>query len=422
MIGSSTRRTGTHLGRLNNRTHRKLLVVDGRDRLHRRRRHRRRSGPATRRIPSTGATPTSRSRARSSRRCRPVFMDNWIKATGEVLHGAEYFPTLAAGRRRRGRRCSAARRRGGSESMELMYLLSITAAASGSIRPLERRTSCRTSSPRDAMIDALQARRASVQIITPGEHIDAETVRSASRARWGELLAAGAEIYEYQPTMYHCKVMIVDELLVSVGSTNFDDRSFRLNDEANLSIYDRVRAPSEATSLRRCDLDDARAASTLAEWQARPLRERPCSSGCASLLGSQLWADIQCCARRLVPGCAALHTMVCAGQRRRPDGAWRWQRRAAGGCWPRTSGPQTLALDRRLARRGRRRPAADGRATRCRAASSRTTCRAWLAALRRHILADLPRQARDQRRRSAPGRATRRTACGAGGRAATCTV
>src|SRR6185295_960045 len=77
-----------------------------------------------------------------------------------------------------------------------------------------------------------------VQIITPGEHMDAGTVRRASRARWGELLEAGVEIFEYQPTMFHCKVMIVDGLWVSVGSTNFDNRSFSLNDEANLNILD----------------------------------------------------------------------------------------------------------------------------------------------------------------------------------------
>lgn len=71
----------------------------------------------------------------------------------------------------------------------------------------------------------------------------AEPVRRASRARWCDLLEAGAEIHEYQPTMYLCKVMIVDDVWVSVGSTNFDTRSFRLNDEANLNyLRSRVRA------------------------------------------------------------------------------------------------------------------------------------------------------------------------------------
>ena len=70
-------------------------------------------------------------------------------------------------------------------------------------------------------------------------------VQSASRSLWGALLDAGVEIYEYQPTMYHCKVIIVDDVWVSVGSTNFDDRSFRLNDEANLNIYDAAFAAEQ---------------------------------------------------------------------------------------------------------------------------------------------------------------------------------
>jgi cardiolipin synthase len=77
-----------------------------------------------------------------------------------------------------------------------------------------------------------------IRIITPGEHMDAETVRRASRAGWGDLLRAGVAIHEFQPTMFHCKVLVVDGLWVSVGSTNFDTRSFDLNDEANLNIVD----------------------------------------------------------------------------------------------------------------------------------------------------------------------------------------
>ena len=90
----------------------------------------------------------------------------------------------------------------------------------------------------DFQVEGPSARRCKLRIIVPGEHIDSETVRRASRARWGDLLSTGAIIAEYQPTMFHCKVMIVDDLLVSVGSTNFDNRSFRLNDEATLNILD----------------------------------------------------------------------------------------------------------------------------------------------------------------------------------------
>jgi cardiolipin synthase len=86
------------------------------------------------------------------------------------------------------------------------------------------------------------------------------------------LLRAGAVIAEYQPTMYHCKVMIIDGLLTSVGSTNFDNRSFRLNDEATLNIVDASFAQAQ-TVVFETDLALARRVS-LAQWQARPWRER----------------------------------------------------------------------------------------------------------------------------------------------------
>jgi len=150
-----------------------------------------------------------------------------------------------------------------------MYLLAITAAAQ----------SIHLSSayfvPDDLSLKALVAaakRGVRVQIITPGEHMDAETVRKASRARWGELLEAGVEIFEYQPTMYHCKVMIVDGTWVSVGSTNFDSRSFSLNDEANLNIFDAAFAGRQVAVFQQ-DLERSKAI-TLAAWKQRPLVEK----------------------------------------------------------------------------------------------------------------------------------------------------
>jgi cardiolipin synthase len=270
----------SHLGRLNNRTHRKLLIVDGRigftggvgiagkwtgnaqDPDHWRDTHFKVEGPVVAQIQS-------------------VFMDNWIKATGKVLHSVEYFPALASVGNGYAQMFSSSPS-GGSESMELMYLLSITAA----------QRSIRLSSayfvPNELALGAMKAalaRGVKLQIITPGEHTDTETVRSASRATWGELLAAGAEIYEYRPTMYHCKVMIVDELLVSTGSTNFDERSFRLNDEANLNIYDAAFA-REQVAVFEADLARSRRV-TLAEWKERPLTER-IAERAASLIGAQL--------------------------------------------------------------------------------------------------------------------------------------
>jgi cardiolipin synthase len=99
-----------------------------------------------------------------------------------------------------------------------------------------------------------------------------QIVRRASRARWGKLLAAGVEIYEYQPTMYHCKVMVVDDEWVSVGSTNFDNRSFRLNDEANLNVIDRELAAQQAEVFDR-DKQVSRQI-TLEDWQNRPKWEK----------------------------------------------------------------------------------------------------------------------------------------------------
>jgi len=270
----------SHLSRLNNRTHRKLLVVDGKigftggvgiagqwtgnaqDPEHWRDTHFKVEGPVVAQIQS-------------------VFMDNWIKATGKVLHSTEYFPNLEPVGDGYAQMFSSSPT-GGSESMELMYLLSIT-AAQRSIR-LSSAYFVPNELARRAMTDALK-RGVKLQIITPGEHTDADTVRHASRATWGELLAAGAEIYEYRPTMYHCKVMIVDELMVSTGSTNFDERSFRLNDEANLNIYD-AQFAREQVAIFEADLARSRRI-TLAEWKERPFTER-LAERAASLLGTQL--------------------------------------------------------------------------------------------------------------------------------------
>jgi cardiolipin synthase A/B len=171
---------------------------------------------------------------------------------------------------------------GGSESMRLMYLLAITAAA----HSIELSSAYFV--PDDltlrALVDAAK-RGVRIRIITPGEHVDAETVRRASRASFGELLRAGVQIAEYQPTMYHCKVMIVDGHWVSVGSTNFDNRSFSLNDEANLNIVD------DAFAARQVEIfDDDLARSkvlTLAAWEARPLAEKVLEHA-AALLANQL--------------------------------------------------------------------------------------------------------------------------------------
>ncbi len=166
--------------------------------------------------------------------------------------------------------------------MQLMYLLSISAAEQ--TLDLEMAYFVPDQLARDTILAATK-RGVRVRIIVPGKHIDTETVRHASRAVWGELLKAGVEIFEYSPTMFHCKVMIVDGYMVSVGSTNFDNRSFRLNDEANLNIYDE---PFATLQLQIFDTDVGHARRvSYSEWQARPLSEKFWDYA-AHILGSQI--------------------------------------------------------------------------------------------------------------------------------------
>ena len=123
-------------------------------------------------------------------------------------------------------------------------------------------------------LDVLAARQRGVRIriIVPGAHIDSEAVRLASKAEWGPLLQAGVAIHEYTPTMMHNKLLIVDGLMVSVGSTNFDVRSFRLNDEASLNVYDEVFA-AEMTKVFQADLENCRE-YTYEMWKNRSLKQR----------------------------------------------------------------------------------------------------------------------------------------------------
>jgi cardiolipin synthase len=268
------------LARMNNRTHRKLLIVDGKvgftggvgiadkwrgnaeDENHWRDSHFRVEGPVVGQM-------------------QAVFTDNWTKSTGAVLDGDGYFPAL----HKRGdtpAQMFASSPTGGSESMHLMYLMSITAA---------RRSIALSSAyfvPDELTVKALIAaakRGVDVRIITPGKIIDSDIVRIASRERWGDLLKAGIRIAEFQPTMYHVKALVVDSLLVSVGSTNFDNRSFRINDEANLNVLD---ADFARTQVKVFEDDWAKAhLVSLDKWENRPMLEK-LGGELAALVGAQL--------------------------------------------------------------------------------------------------------------------------------------
>ncbi len=205
----------------------------------------------------------------------------WIEVTGDVLHGEDYFPELpAAGGQQAQFFISSPG--GGGETMQLMYLMSIAAAKRSIL------LSAAYFVPDDnevRMLVEARKRGVRVRIIVPGKQTDSPAVRRASRSTWGRLLRAGVEIYEYQPTFYHCKVMIVDGLWVSVGSTNFDTRSFSVNDEANLNVYDREFAAAQ-TGVFDDDLRRSRRIG-LGEWEQRPWTEKLWEHS-LGLLSSQL--------------------------------------------------------------------------------------------------------------------------------------
>ena len=269
-----------NFARANHRTHRKLLVIDG----------------AVGFTGGVGIADQWDGNAASPEEWRdshyrvegPVvaqmqaaFLDNWMKTRATVLHADDYFPALPPAGPHRCQIFKSSPMEG-SESARLMYLLSI-AAAEHSIKvgnayfvPDDLTT--------QTLLEAVE-RGVEVEVLLPGRHMDSAVVRGASRHRWGELLARGVRVFEFEPTMYHCKAMIIDGLWTSVGSANFDNRSFRLNDEANLHVLDREFSTVEAHAF---DRDLARAREfTYEDWLRRPAWQQA-TDAASALLRSQL--------------------------------------------------------------------------------------------------------------------------------------
>jgi cardiolipin synthase len=218
--------------RYNNRSHRKLLIVDGKigfiggagiadlwtgnaeSPQHWRDNHYKVTGPVVAQL-------------------QAIFMANWLKTRGNVLHGADYFPALE---NTGPYLAQAIRSSARNTNLDLMYLLAL-ASAQKTLR-IENAYFLPGELVRNELIAAAK-RGVKVEIIVPGKLIDQKLVRAASKRHWPELIKAGVKIYEYQPTMVHVKLIVVDGTFVSVGSGNFDNRSIQLNDEANLDILDR---------------------------------------------------------------------------------------------------------------------------------------------------------------------------------------
>ncbi|MEO5804439.1 MAG: cardiolipin synthase [Verrucomicrobiota bacterium] len=247
---------------INHRTHRKLLIVDGKigfiggvciaDKWqghgdvedHWRDTHFRVEGPVVLQM-------------------QGVFCENWLETTSEVLQGPDYFPDV----KEIGNcdvQCVKSGPQDGKENARLAHLLAIAAARKNI------RLSHAYFVPDDLSLKQLLAARTrgvQIEIIVPLKN-DSKVGRAASRSRWGALLNAGVKFYQYEPALYHCKVMIVDDNFVSAGSVNFDNRSFRINDEANINVLDKSFA---AAQIKVFEEDKQKSLPLLAEQ----LRKRP---------------------------------------------------------------------------------------------------------------------------------------------------
>jgi cardiolipin synthase len=255
------------LSRLNHRTHRKLLIVDGEIGF---------SG-------GVGIADTWLGDADSKDHWRetmirvegPVvtqmqfaFMDNWVKSRGELLTGLSYFPQVEP----RGSHITQVIKSSpseGSSTVKLLYIISIVSAT----RSIYINNAYFLPDPDTTRaLESAVRRGVDVRVVVPGEHTDVPIARQASRLAYEFLLRRGIRIFEYQPTMMHSKTMVVDGIWTTVGSSNFDDRSFRLNDEVNVNVYDEAIA----SQVEQMFMDDVAKSVEITprKWLRRPFFDR----------------------------------------------------------------------------------------------------------------------------------------------------
>jgi cardiolipin synthase len=255
------------IGLINNRTHRKLAVFDGRigyvfghgiaeewtgngqDEKHWRDTGVRVEGPVVGSIQS-------------------VFAENWMEQTSEVIVGEKYFPSLPAAGSIRAH-MTASSPQGGVSRLELLFKLAI---ASARRELIVQNPYFIPDSEMVGLISEAAQRGVKIRIMLPGTATDSSVVRHASHRRYEELLADGVEIYENQKTLTHQKIMIVDGLWSFIGSTNFDDRSLDINDEASIGLLDSGIAGQLKAAAER-DLADCKRIN-LEEWRNRPAWHR----------------------------------------------------------------------------------------------------------------------------------------------------
>ncbi|HEX7999669.1 MAG TPA: phospholipase D-like domain-containing protein [Pyrinomonadaceae bacterium] len=258
------------LPRINNRTHREIIVIDGRIGFVGG------SGFADHWLIGKKNNPPWRDTmfrvegdAVSS--IQATFVENWLEASGEILVSEEFFRFDEA---ETGNTAAlivnSSPSMGRSTRARILYQTLLASA----------QTNLHITTPyflpdrsvRAELLRAIKERGVEVKIIVPGRHSDHLLTRRSSRRLFGDLLKAGARIYEYEPAMIHAKTMMVDNLWSVVGSSNFDNRSFGLNDEVNLAARDRTLAARLEEDFAR-DLSESREV-TYEEWRRRSIFER----------------------------------------------------------------------------------------------------------------------------------------------------
>ena len=254
--------------RVNNRTHRELLIIDGEIGFVGG------AGVADHWLKPADDEPRwrdtmARVEGEAVTGLQAVFAENWLESAGEIITGPSYFPFAKAASETITLTVGSSPTVGRSTDARVLFQMLLDAAA--------HRIWITTpyflpdSSIRRELKEAVK-RGVDVKIVVPGKHNDHTLTRRSSRRLYGELLKAGARIYEYDPAMLHTKSLIVDSLWSVVGSTNMDSRSFELNDEANLAVLDRTLA----ARLERDFLEDLGQSRevTYDWWQKRPIFER----------------------------------------------------------------------------------------------------------------------------------------------------
>ena len=196
-----------------------------------------------------------------------AFAESWLETTGIAIGGEGYFPRLEAPGNVSAQIVKSSPV-GGSFQNYMLFLLSINSAKKSILITNPYFI------PDDVMTEALvkaAARGVRVTVLAPGE-IDSQLTYTASRSRYGPLLLGGIQIFEYKASLMHAKTMVVDGVWATIGSTNFDNRSFALNQELNLTVYDSALA-RRLEDIFQEDLKYSKKIS-YEEWQSRGVFER----------------------------------------------------------------------------------------------------------------------------------------------------